>query len=78
MAAVRWIWVLLLGPSTALCLLAAPATGLLTLPLGMVTGGLLTWLLQGGPKESPTSLATWLVGSGLVTLGVAAVVLVLA
>lgn len=68
----------MLGVLTLVALAAALATGFLTLPFGLMTGGLLMWLLQGGPDRPPTTLVTWLVGLGLAGLAVFIVAAVVA
>ncbi len=63
--AVRWIWVLVLLPMTLLCLALAPASGLLTLPFGLTTGGLTIWMLQEALGRPRSRLATVLTVVGL-------------
>lgn len=65
LAVVRWAWVVVLTALTVIGVLLGPATGLLTLPFSLTTGGLALWLARGGPEAKPDRLATVLVAIGM-------------
>lgn len=72
---VRWTWVVILVPVSLLALLAAPATGLLTLTFAAMTGAM-AWTLARGIAEHRSGTASWVLvaGTGLTVLVVVALV----
>ena len=64
MLVVRWAWVAFLTATTLVFVALAPATGLGTLGLALVTAGLGMWLARG-TDQPPRRAAVWLVGVGV-------------
>lgn len=74
--AVRWAWVLVLTPMTLVCLALAPATGLLTLPFALMTGGLAVIFAQEARGRARPRAATTAVLVGLAATALLLLVLV--
>ncbi len=78
MAVVRWSWVVVLTFFTLIGLALALASGFLTLPFALTTGGLALWLARGGPGEKPGAVSLWLVGIGMAGIVLTLILLLLA
>ena len=74
--AVRWAWVLVLTPFALISLALAPASGLLTLPFALMTGGLAVIFAQEARGRARSRAATIAALVGLAATALLLLVLV--